>query len=215
MRNTLKSSAKDDIDPYWNHNTAYHKWLISNVKGSKNVLDVGCGDGLLVYRLSKFCDQVIGIDTHSPSIEKAKQRLSNTKNTSIITVGFENFKGEPNTFDVIIFVASLHHMDLNFCIKKSVELLKPSGKLLIVGLAHPQSIFDWIIEISRILPAKLGDLFHKVKSDVGAPIINSNESLGDIRKITRERLPNAKIKQALYYRYLLTWVKPKENNQQK
>ena len=99
-------------------------------------------------------------------------------------------------------------MDLDFCIKKSVELLKPNGKLLIVGLAHPESIFDWIIEIGRILPVKLGDLFHDVKGDVGAPITNAKERLGDIRKIAKEKLPNAKIKQALYYRYLLTWVKP-------
>ncbi|MDP4092109.1 MAG: class I SAM-dependent methyltransferase [Bacillota bacterium] len=204
----MKTSSKTDIDTYWNHNTVYHKWLLSHVKGRKNVLDVGCGDGLLVYRLSKVCDQVIGIDTHRPSIEKAKQRLYNTKNTSVINVGFENFKGEPHTFDAIIFVASLHHMDLDFCIKKSVELLKPSGKLLIVGLAHPQSVFDWIIKIGRILPVKLGDLFHDVKGDVGAPITNAKERLGDIRKIAKEELPNAKIKQALYYRYLLTWVKP-------
>lgn len=204
----MKTSSKTDIDAYWNHNTVYHKWLLSHVKGRKKVLDVGCGDGLLVYRLSMVCEQVIGIDTHRPSIEKAKQRLYKTKNSLVINVGFENFKGEPYTFDAIIFVASLHHMDLDFCIKKSVELLKPSGKLLIVGLAHPESIFDWIIEIGRMLPVKLGDLFHDVKGDVGAPIINAKERLGDIRKIAKEELPNAKIKQALYYRYLLTWVKP-------
>lgn len=212
-KKTLKTSEKHNVDTYWNHNTAYHKWLLSQVKGRANVLDVGCGDGLLVYRLSKVCDQVIGIDTHRPSIEKAKQRLCNTKNASIIMGGFESLNRAPRTFDAIIFVASLHHMDLEFCIKKSVELLKPGGKLLIVGLAHPQSVFDWIIEIGRILPVKLGDLFHDVKGDIGAPIKGANERLGDIRKIAKKELPNAKIKQALYYRYLLSWVKPKENNQ--
>lgn len=210
MRELLKTSNKTGTDTYWNHNTAYHKWLLSQVKGREYILDVGCGEGLLVYRLSHVCGQVTGIDTHIPSIEKARKRLHNTKNTSIIAVKFEDFKGKPNSFDVIIFVASLHHMNLEFCIKKSIKLLKPNGKLLVVGLAHPRSILDWIIEFARILPAKVGDLFHNVTGDVGAPITDAKEHLGDIRNIAKKELPNAKIKQALYYRYLLTWIKPDE-----
>lgn len=201
---------KNYIESYWNHNTAYHKWIISKVKGKNKVLDVGCGDGLLVYRLASVCNQVIGIDLHSPSVEKAKQRLHNFKNASVMEIGFEEFKGEPNSFDAIIFVASLHHMDLDFCINKSIELLKPNGQLLIVGLAHPYTIFDKIIEIGRVLPAKIGDLFHDVKGDVGAPIADWKESLQDIRNIAKNKLPNAKIKQALYYRYLLSWIKPEK-----
>lgn len=208
MKKILKSNKKTYIDTYWNHNTVYHKWLLAQVKGKETVLDVGCGDGLLVYRLANVCDQLIGIDTHIPSIEKAKKRLFNIKNASIILTRFEDFKRKPNSFDAIIFVASLHHMNLAFCIKKSVKLLKPNGKLLIVGLAHPHSIWDWIIELARLLPVKLIDLFYNVKGDVGAPITDANEHLGDIRDIAKKELPNAKIKQALYYRYLLTWIKP-------
>ncbi len=205
-----KTFEKNYIESYWNHNTAYHKWILSQVKGENKILDVGCGDGLLVYRLVSVCNQVIGIDVHAPSIKKAKQRLNNIKNASIEKIGFEKFKGEPNSFDGIIFVASLHHMDLNFCINKSIDLLKPNGKLIIVGLAHPYTIFDKMVEIGRFLPAKVGDLFHDVKGDVGAPIADWKESLRDIRNIAKSKLPNANIKQALYYRYLLSWTKPEK-----
>ncbi len=206
----MKKILKVDNDIYWNHNTAYHKWLLSQVKENDTVLDVGCGDGLLVYRLSKFCKQIVGLDTDIPSIEKAKKRLYNIKNASVVNAGFENYDGKKNSFDIIIFVASIHHMDLEYCINKSITLLKPKGKLLIVGLAHPYTVFDKFIEFGRVIPAKIGDLFHNVKGDVGAPISDWKENLGDIRKIVKDRLPNAKIKQALYYRYLLSWVKPNE-----
>lgn len=196
------------MDTYWNHNVAYHKWLLSQVKGRNAVLDVGCGDGFLIQKISKVCDKAIGIDIHAPSIQRAKQRLNNTENASTIEVRFEDFNGEPGSFDAIIFVASLHHMNLEFGIRKAIELLKPNGKLLIVGLARPHNIFDKIIEIARILPVKFGDLFHNVQGDIGAPIMDEKESLEDIRNIAKKYLPNVKIRQALYHRYLLTWVKP-------
>ena len=29
------------MDTYWNHNTAYHNWLLANVKSRNTVLNVG------------------------------------------------------------------------------------------------------------------------------------------------------------------------------
>ena len=99
-------------------------------------------------------------------------------------------------------------MNLETCIDKAIELLKPNGKLLIVGLANPYNVFDKIIEVGRFLPVKIGDIFHEVKGDVGAPIMDYKGTLNDIRSIVKTKLPNAKVKQVLYYRYLLKWVKP-------
>ncbi|MDT5107097.1 MAG: hypothetical protein QOI25_4610 [Mycobacterium sp.] len=34
------------VGDYWNHNTAYHPWLVGiAAKHRGDVLDVGCGDG--------------------------------------------------------------------------------------------------------------------------------------------------------------------------
>jgi 2-polyprenyl-3-methyl-5-hydroxy-6-metoxy-1,4-benzoquinol methylase len=38
---------------YWNHNAAYHRWLLAiAAEHCGDVLDVGCGDGLLAQRLA-------------------------------------------------------------------------------------------------------------------------------------------------------------------
>jgi predicted RNA methylase len=40
-------AAPSDSD-YWTHNTAYHPWLVGIAAEHRgDVLDVGCGDGLL------------------------------------------------------------------------------------------------------------------------------------------------------------------------
>lgn len=193
---------------YWTHNTAYHNWILSHARGRTRVLDVGCGDGLLVQRLSRVCGEVIGIDLHLPSIKKAKIRLNGIPNISIITSGFEDYEVQPESFDLIVFVASLHHMEHAFCIKKAKNLLSPNGKLLIVGCAKPVSLVDWLIEILRIVPARLGSLFHGEKQggDIGVPTAGPKASLTDIRELSRAELPGANIRQGLYYRYLLSWT---------
>ena len=44
---------------YWNHNTAYHPWVLALARG-RDVLDVGCGEGLLVERLAPLARSVGG-----------------------------------------------------------------------------------------------------------------------------------------------------------
>ena len=87
-----------DGNTYWTHNTAYHNWILKHAENRSHVLDVGCGDGLLVQRLSKVCAHVIGIDPHAESVEKAKRRLIDTANASVAAVGFEDYEAPQNSF---------------------------------------------------------------------------------------------------------------------
>lgn len=56
------------MDIYWNHYTAFHEVLVadSKIRGGR-VLDIGCGNGLLLQHLAPFAQQVVGIDTDTGS----------------------------------------------------------------------------------------------------------------------------------------------------
>ena len=196
-------------DVYWTHNTAYHKWILKHISHSDLVLDVGCGDGLLVQKIAKICSRVTGIEPHIPSALRARQRVENVENANIESISFEAYCADSSTFDVIIFVASLHHMDLESCIIKAKELLTPGGRLLVVGLSKPEGFIDFLIECLRAIPAKLGSLVHgeKNRGNIGVPVQPPNLSLRQICNITDIYMPNAKVHRGLYYRYLLSWVK--------
>lgn len=57
---------------YWNHNTAYHPWLLDiATKQEGDVLDVGCGDGLLAQRLAPVSRTVTAIDPDASSVLRA------------------------------------------------------------------------------------------------------------------------------------------------
>ena len=196
-------------DTYWTHNTAYHKWILKHIRNGDHVLDVGCGDGLLVQKIAKICNRVTGIEPHLPSALIARERLENVKNANIESVPFEEYSANSNTFDVIIFVASLHHMDLKSCIIKVKELLAPKGRLLVVGCSKPDGFVDFFVECLRVIPAKLGSLVHGEKNggNIGVPVQEPNLSLRQICHITDIYLPNVKLRRGLYYRYLLSWIK--------
>ena len=132
-------------------------------------------------------------------------------NTSIIERNFESFEAAPASFDLIVFVASLHHMDQKACLDKAKKLLAPSGKLLIIGCTTPNNLSEWAMDILRILPARLGSIVHGEQNGgmTGAPTERPRESFSDVQELITQQLPGARIRRGLYYRYLLSWEKPK------
>ena len=204
---------------YWNHNTAYHRELVNAVpvrrpapaagdaldpngvndaashRGPVTVLDIGCGDGLLVRKLSATCASVTGIDPNDtatlPTIQSAT---------------FDDFSPD-QLFDTIIFVASLHHMDTRCALIKAKNMLRPGGQILVVGLARNSSLMDWAISGALLPVVKISSYLHKETHDPNMHTAAPTLSLRDIRNIASDVLPGAHIRRALYYRYLLRWTK--------
>lgn len=194
------------VNDYWNHNTAYHRWLVATAARHRGrVLDVGCGEGLLVQRLAAVSGNVVGIDSDPASVGRARQRLQPVGNASVWLTRFEDFNPDEGPFDVITFVASLHHMPLRETLLRVRELLTPQGELAVVGVSANKTIADWAWEVVRTPPARVGSRLHREIRDVGVPVAEPSESLDEIRGVVDEVLPAAVVRRGLYYRYRLSW----------
>ncbi len=191
----------------WNHNYAYHRWIIQKINSNSNILDVGCGDGTLCFKLSS-CKKIIGIDT-SEEVIKIANRNNTYNNVSFINDDYliHNFKTK---FDIIIFVASIHHMNMEEALIKAKSLLNKNGKIIIVGLAKPSTIMDNIIELSRVIPSSI---ISKIKRNKTSEKLNIQTNynfptMNEVRSTLKKVLiSNYKLRQALHYRYLLVWNK--------
>ena len=191
----------------WNHNTAYYGWLRRETAACRTILDVGCGNGMLCAFLHDGTKALVGIDPDQHCILAAQRLVGSNAAFHCADFLTHDFDG---TFDSVIFVASLHHMDMEQAIRKAKRLLNPGGRLLIVGLAKPSSIPDHIIEALRVLPcAVISRAKHMAASEaLNIPVSYDFPAMRDVRAMARKLLPGAKLRYGLYYRYLLSWEAP-------
>ena len=99
-----------------------HRFLLPLLAGSRRVLDVGCGNGLLARRLLGDGLDVTALD----------RKLNRTERTAGIRFVEEDFLGfEDAPYDALVFSASLHHLfPLETALAAADRLLCPGGLLL-------------------------------------------------------------------------------------
>ena len=122
---------------YIRDNTVKHFKLTNKDKPFKNlnILDIGCGGGLLSEPMSRLGGNVTGIDASEKNIASAKiHAKQNNLNISYFCNSPENFKSNKN-FDIVLNMEIVEHVeDVNFFIKKSSELLKKNGLMFVATL---------------------------------------------------------------------------------
>lgn len=107
-------------------------YIKEHVHPESNILDVGCGAGILTESLAKISSFVTGIDASPELIQIAtehsiKSNLNITyKNITAVELATENTK----TFDIITCMELLEHVpDPLELVADCTALLKPNGKI--------------------------------------------------------------------------------------
>ena len=195
---------------YWNHNTAFHPEALAAVPTrNSDVLDIGCGDGLLLQKLAPRAGRVTGIDPDASAISQARRRLADTPNSRAIVGDFlTSPELDGQSFDLITCVATLHHMPLGSALERMEQVLKPGGRLYVVGLSANKSTQDWIISGALLLPIRLISNLRRESGYADMTTARPSESLTEIRRVAATVLPDSRVRRRFYYRYTLTWTKP-------
>ncbi|WP_131780900.1 bifunctional 2-polyprenyl-6-hydroxyphenol methylase/3-demethylubiquinol 3-O-methyltransferase UbiG [Legionella gresilensis] len=97
----------------------------------KNILDLGCGGGILSEALAREGALVTGIDAEHQAIEVAKEHASmNHLDINYICMPIEDYEATP--FDIITCMEMLEHVSEPYwVIKHCARLLKPGGLLFL------------------------------------------------------------------------------------
>lgn len=190
----------------WNHNYAYNRWISNQIGSRRRILDVGCGNGPLALFLRNDDNYVLGIDPSERSVRRANEQ-NMYSNAAFISTTFEDFQPHGQSFDAVIFVASIHHMGMVEALEKAKSMLEENGILIIVGLAKPSNVFDWIVELSRIVPSRVVSAGKKnaTSEELDVDVSYDFPTMDEVRRIVRQVLPGHKLRYGLHYRYLLSW----------
>ena len=115
-----------------------NKKILNLVKGKpKSILDVSCGDSLLIDKLYKKYNPEICIanDISWKTVNFIKNKITNDiilTNHNMLNIPFKNI------FDLVIFKNTLHHIDTKHQIELIDNLKKISRQLIIIDVDDPQ-----------------------------------------------------------------------------
>ena len=112
-------------------------------------MDIGCGKGVLAGKLATQFAHVTGIDRNEGMAAAASARLRGFPQVSIQRCDFADFSSTAGDggADLITMVAVLHHLDLDDALARIPRLVAPGGRLLVVGLARPDSLADLAFDV--------------------------------------------------------------------
>ncbi|MGD0555756.1 MAG: class I SAM-dependent methyltransferase [Streptosporangiaceae bacterium] len=189
----------------WNHNVHYQRLILNAVPpGCGPALDVGCGDGALVRELAKRCQGATGIDLDETMIDLARRTAPDQP---FINGDFMKYPFKPESCDFVAANTSLHHMDFAAALHKLAGIVRPGGRLAVVGLGKDAKPADWIIAAAAIPVNKLYQLRYDESQHPKMPVRQADLTWTQTRDTAKELLPGARYRRLLLWRYLLLWDK--------
>lgn len=193
----------------WNHNIHYHPVILDAIPdGAQRALDVGCGEGTLVRQLRSAVPHVTAIDADRASIDFARQQDLGT-NIDYLLGDFLTFPFEPNSFDLVTSVATVHHMNASTALGRMRDLLRPGGVLAIIGLARPDLPADLPFVCASAVATRVHRLTKNCWEHPSPTVWPPPETYAGMRHLALRALPGVRYRRHLLWRYSLTWTKPR------
>jgi 2-polyprenyl-3-methyl-5-hydroxy-6-metoxy-1,4-benzoquinol methylase len=149
IQNVLSETEKGRLDeaafPAYSHKNPIINWLfwqrlrkvMEHVENSQceNILDFGCGSGVMLPFLSSISKRVIAMDVDLLPIQSVQKYIPLANNIQIKDATKINISDLPkNSFDLIIALDVLEHVsDLPKTLSDLFSLLKSNGQLIVSG----------------------------------------------------------------------------------
>ena len=197
------------MESRWNHNVHYQRILLDAVpKNAEAVLDIGCGIGTLTRALRHRANRVVGIDLDEASIALARHPTD--KEIEYIVGDFLSCSFARQSFDAVLSVAMLHHVDAVAGLRRMRELVRPGGIVGVIGLARDDSLADYAVAAGGLITSWVYKAAKGYWEHPSPKVWPPPESWDSMRVIAARELPGCRFRRHLLWRYSLLWTKPSQ-----
>lgn len=158
----------------WNSYWAIYEFAINEYTKDSSLLDFGTGPGENALKLAQIGYQISGFDISDKNIEIAQELFKSKDKQADFQVSFaEELPYADNSFDMIVGIDILHHVDIEKSINECYRVLKNGGK----------AFFREPIEVpllDRIRETKLVQLFAPKKVSFEKHITEDERKLNQV-----------------------------------
>lgn len=192
----------------WNHNIHHHRVVVEALPpGCRRVLDLGCGEGLLALELSRHADRVVGLDRDEPTLALARRHAA-ARNVDHVLGDILDHPFRPGSFDAVAAIVVLHHVGLAAGLERMVELVRPGGRVVVVGMGATRSPVDAAYDLAGAVATRLHKRTRTYWETAAPKVWPIPHSHGDARRTVRRLLPGARYRRHVLWRWSAVWTKP-------
>lgn len=120
---------------------------LSSLLPPLEVVDFGCGTGVLTVAMAKWAKTVTAIDHNADVLEQAKERAraAKLKNVSFLRADLHDLGLPSGKKDLVVLSQSLHHVERpEAVLKEAARILEPGGKIIVLELLpHDEK---WVLD---------------------------------------------------------------------
>ena len=112
-----------------------------------DVVDFGCGTGVLSVSMARWAKSVTAIDFSGPALEQARKRgaRAHLKNISFLKEDLHKLSLAGGKKDLVVLSQSLHHVEApEPVLHEAARILKPGGRVVVLELMPHQE--SWVRE---------------------------------------------------------------------
>ncbi|MEE9465830.1 MAG: class I SAM-dependent methyltransferase [Candidatus Neomarinimicrobiota bacterium] len=114
------------------------EFVLDNIAGAQNVLELGCGYGRVLGHLSTVVDYTLGIDTSHDSLLLARQELAGAPGCGLAEMNVLDLALCNHHFDTVVCIQngiSAFGVDQRQLMAEALRVARPGGKVLFSSYA--------------------------------------------------------------------------------
>lgn len=115
------------------------EFCVSKIMPSETVLELGCGYGRVLQRLSGKAQTVIGLDTSFSSLQLAKKLLKKSSGLHFCCMNAVSTGLADRCCDVVLCIQngmSAFHVDQRILLREALRVVRPGGRVLFSSYAQ-------------------------------------------------------------------------------
>jgi SAM-dependent methyltransferase len=109
---------------------------LADLRPDSRVLEIGAGTGIATAALAERGMEIVALEPGPALAEVARRNLAEFDRVRVEIATFEEWEGEPGSFDAVVSATAFHWIDPAVKYAKSARLLKPGGHLAVLDYLH-------------------------------------------------------------------------------